>query len=456
MAGRSTPAFCERCGLRFELEQPVPGERDLGLDRIKASFRYCAGCRLFVGRTCCWNPDAVACIVDAPLFSPSATLLPTALPDGGKGESVAIRGIRELAASVKAVERLSGVLDPKLKPGEDRDVARQAWDEAWWATGWLIAQAETSRDAAAKALLRVDPQPGEPGAEALNGELASLLATYGEVRTVMEKRLVSAGRQLAVDADRQPVAAPPRRIERHVLLRAGSLAAVAVLAFGGAALLQLGYLDPFGSIGNSVASDPDGAVLGGVGAPAPSSTPAPLASPAAEAVIARLDFDELRVGLLAGATDEIGPVAGGPEVVAFPSPFDRSVRISGNGTHRFCLPLTALEEGRIAFDVDVYSDAPPSSGRLRLSMSPAGAGPSAATVPLELLRALEPEAWHQLRIAWEPGHQVAIAIGAEPDPTALSLPPASDPGAVSGAVCVTASGMAQDAALLLDNLRVAQ
>ncbi|HYN64352.1 MAG TPA: hypothetical protein VES36_07085, partial [Candidatus Limnocylindrales bacterium] len=227
-------------------------------------------------------------------------------------------------------------------------------------------------------------------------------------------------------------------------------------AFGTAALLQLGYLNPFAPNGDSVASHPDAAVLGGAAGPGPSaaSTPGPRAP---GAVIARIDFDELRIGPLAGASDDVGPVAGGPEVVAFPSPFDRSIRVVGDGSHRFCIPVANFVGGRVSFDIDVYATTPTASGRLKLSMAPSDAGPTVASVPLDLLGGLRLEAWHHLSAVWTPGQPVAITI----DPAAeqmqtVNLPPAGDAQVAAGAACVAVSGMAKESVLHLDNLWVEQ
>jgi hypothetical protein len=122
------------------------------------------------------------------------------------------------------------------------------------------------------------------------------------------------------------------------------------------------------------------------------------------------------------------------------------------------MPVPDLADGRISFQVDLYAEASTDSGQLGLSVAPPGSGPTAASVPLRLLDDLTLEAWHRLQAIWIPGQPISIAIGDAPlvSKQALNLPPAHDARAVAGAVCVAISGMAPDAVLLLDNLRVEQ
>jgi hypothetical protein len=455
---RSIPGFCERCGRRYELTQPAPGERDLGLDRIQASFRYCVGCKLYVGRTCCWNPDAVACIVDAPPFALITSPQPGGQLQRSQNEFIVGRALAELTASLVAIEHVDDGVAYAPRTEEDRENGGRAWEDAWWGLGWLIARVETSRDAAAKALRRVAGQADESSTEGLTGQLTSLVDRYSRARAMIEARLVAAGRSLARGDRRRPLVALNRRVE-PAMIGIGTLAVVGMLAFGSAALLQLGYLDPFAVNADAVASQPDEGVLGGVGGPRQSSSATSTATPSEpEAVIARLDFDELRVGELAGASEEITAVVGGPQVVAFPSPFDRSIRVVGDGSHRFCMPVPDLVDGRISFHVDLYAETSTDAGRLGLSVAPPGSGPTAASVPLRLLDDLTSEAWHRVQAIWTPGQPITIAIGDAPlgSKQTLNLPAAHDARAVAGAVCVAISGMAPDAVLLLDNLRVEQ
>jgi hypothetical protein len=442
--------------------QPAPGEGDPGLDRVKASFRYCAGCTLFVGRSCCWNPDTLSCIVDAPSRSATTALAIGGMSGGGGNQPLARDALAELAASLDALGMLKELASPILRAEGDGESRDQAWEDAWLATGWAITKVETSRDAAAKSIWRSSAQPGTAVRE-LDIRLQQLDEDYGRARTMIEARLREFGRSLKARRRRtpRPGRLVPAMFRRPVSgrLGAGVLAAFAVVSFGAAALLQLGYLNPFASEGNAMATGPEGAVLGGAGGPQPTGTVIPSPTSAEpKAVIARLDFDELRIGPLAGASREIGWVAGGAEVVAFPSPFDRSIRVEGEGSHRFCVPLQRLHDGGTSFDVDVYGETRLTSGRLTLSMASPGSHATAARVPLELFRGFRLETWHRLRAVWSPGQPVAITIGdTSADPIQRAeLPQARDAWAAERSVCVDVAGMAPDAVLLLDNLRVEQ
>jgi hypothetical protein len=465
---RSIPGFCERCGQRFEIEQPEPGERELGLDRIKTAFRHCSTCRQYVGRTCCWNPDAVACAVCAPSNALSTTVEAESVPAATWTLDRARESLAELAASVEAVEHVGSFLGPEPGP-ENGELERRAWDDAWWATGWLIARAETSRDAAAKALWHVAAEPDTAASDELTGELVALLEEYRGVRSVMEERLATAAGRITGRPAPVPMVERARRL-RPALVGAGAIAAVVVLALGAAALTGAGLPGP-GSSGGVAATDGNGGILGGAGGPggsrAPAATPVAVVTPEPTplptqppppAVLASVSFDELRIGMLEGATDRIGPVTGRPEVVAFPTPFDRSVRLAGSQPQRFCVPLEPLDADAISVAVDLYSDESLRSGRLELSMSPSGADPSTANVPLELLGGMAAGEWHLLVVAWAPGEQANVAIGdpAREEVRTLSLPLAANPVGADGAVCVTTAGMASGAELLLDNLRVEQ
>jgi hypothetical protein len=413
------------------------------LDGIKAHFRFCAGCQLFVGRACCWNPDAVACVVDAPLLAPTAALRASLFPYK-PDDAEAQRSLSELARSIETLEQPNLVAGPLARTESDLKVRRAQWDDTWWAIGWLVARVETNRDAAAKAIWRIPASESALSNGDLSDQLASLDERYVRVRARIEAAMLAAG-ESSQDGRRM-------RVDR-TRVAVGAFAAVAVVLV---AVIQPWNLSVFTN-GSATASRPEGAVLGGAAGPSQSNGGAPTPLPdTPQAVIATVDFDELRIGQLAGATQEIGSVKGGAEVIPFPSPFDRSIRVVGDGSHTFCVPVAKLRDGAIAVAMDVYFETPIASGRLTLSVTPPGFDPKAVRVPLRQLRGLKAEAWHRLRAIWTPGRPVAIAIG---DPSAGPLetmdPLPADVGhSEAGSVCVAVSDMANDAVLLLDNLQV--
>jgi hypothetical protein len=200
---------------------------------------------------------------------------------------------------------------------------------------------------------------------------------------------------------------------------------------------------------------------GGAGGPQSSGgTPAPSASsePEAPSVRASFDFDMLRVGALQGASDAIADIVGVNEVVPFPSPFDRSVRMVGSGTHQFCVSIPGLDSREVSVAVDLYAGSLP-FGALELAAVPSN-GPATATgIPPELVTSLLPGRWYHLGARWQPGTPGTIEIrdgqGGE-FVSDLALVSELPPVATFEVVCLSASGMSPDGELLLDNLRVEQ
>jgi hypothetical protein len=234
---------------------------------------------------------------------------------------------------------------------------------------------------------------------------------------------------------------------------------VALVVVGGVAVLGRGA--------------PEMSILGGEGTPeqteaggeaggpqSSAGTPAPSAGsqPEAPSVRADLDFDTLRVGALEGATDGISDIAGLIDVVPYPSPFDRSVRMVGSGSHRFCVSIPGLESREVSVAVDLYAASLP-FGNFELATVPSD-GPGTATgIPSDLVTSLVPERWYEVSARWQPGMQATIEIReAEGGEVLGELLPLSTPAPVVtiGVVCLSASGMAADGELMLDNLRVEQ
>jgi hypothetical protein len=245
---------------------------------------------------------------------------------------------------------------------------------------------------------------------------------------------------------------------------AGAVVAVVVVAGG---LAVLGGAPEMAILGGQGSPDQTPGTDGGAGetqasatTPASAATPAPDggSEPAAPSVRANLDFDTLRVGALQGAGDAIADIVGVNEVVPFPSPFDRSIRMVGSGTHQFCVSIPGLEPREISVAVDLYAGSMPLGG-LELAAVPSD-GPATATgIPSDLLSSLVPERWYHLGARWQPGMPVTIEIRDELGGELVSeLAPASEltPAATFEGVCLATSGMASDGELMLDNLRVEQ
>jgi hypothetical protein len=410
----------------------------------------------------------------------------------------------DFSESVDDLHRVAKVLDDRA--AGDVALSASTWSDAWDAANWMIARADTSRDAAARALWPPPPERSRARFEHFHEQLADLMQAYLAARASVEQRLTAAGRPSVAAAPSTGTGGLGWRAVSQAALM-GSLAAgglrgwravsgvpalMGSLAAGGLRGWR-GVPMPSALVGAVIAvvvvagglavlggRAPETAILGGQGSPdqtpgtdggagetqasattpASAATPAPDggSEPAAPSVRANLDFDTLRVGALQGAGDAIADIVGVNEVVPFPSPFDRSIRMVGSGTHQFCVSIPGLEPREISVAVDLYAGSMPLGG-LELAAVPSD-GPATATgIPSDLLSSLVPERWYHLGARWQPGMPVTIEIRDELGGELVSeLAPASEltPAATFEGVCLATSGMASDGELMLDNLRVEQ
>jgi hypothetical protein len=540
--------YCERCGGRVDVRAGETGEDDLGLDRIRSVFRYCSSCQLFVGRTCCWNPDVHACTDCGPPGSDQSVISPDSVT---ARKEIVIRRLADLSESVEDLQKVARVLDAQTAGGVA--LSASTWTDAWDASTWMIARADTSRDAVARALWPPPPERSRARFEQFHEELADLMTAYLAARASVEQRLTPAGQPSLASGTSKGTGGLLRgwRVGSRVPALMGSLAAggllrgwravsVATALVGSLAAgwllrgwrrasqvpalmgslatgwllrgwravsqvpalmgsLTAGWLRslrgvsrPSALVGAVIAvvvvagglavlgGAPEMAILGGQGSPgqtpgtdggaggtqpsgatpASDATPTPDggSEPAAPSVRANLDFDMLRVGALQGASDAIADIVGVNEVVPFPSPFDRSIRMVGSGTHQFCVSIPGLEPREVSVAVDLYAAALPIAA-LELAAVPSD-GPATATgIPSDVLSSLVPERWYHLGARWQPGMPVMIEIrDGQGGELIRELDPASEvtPAATFEGVCLSSSGMASDGELMLDNLRVEQ
>jgi hypothetical protein len=460
MGGRWVSRFCEICARRFDLRGPEPGE--LGLDRIETAFRFCSTCGLAVGRACCWNSEAVACVACAPVGQTSRLRHP---PTGEKGKvRLARRALAQLANSVLASQRLAIALDARLKLRDRAELS--SWEDVWWDAGWLILRIESYRDVATEAVLQASfsetararisdvPLVGRGGRfPALATELQGQLDVYQDARTAIEKRLVAAGRPLR-DAERRPP--QPLRGPRLAVATAVFVAVLTVTTGAAGVAILGGALEQPSGVGQNPA-ERTGGVLGKRAEP---SAPAPSAAvPHEPELVALVDFNVLRIGSLAGASDAIDGVTGNAEVVAFPSPFDRSVRLTGPEPDGFCVAGDQLTSGSVLVALDLYSEAPLATGSLELFLSPRTGEVTPARIPLNLLGSLPPKHWYHLEATWGSGTTLAVDVSDGEHGRVLSekLPPVTTTQGSGGqGLCLAASGMSTGMQLLLDNVQVEQ
>jgi hypothetical protein len=443
--------YCERCGRRVEVRGAKPGEHDLGLDRINAAFRYCSTCQLFVGRDCCWNVDVLACSGCAALGSEQAASFPVAIKTR---REFAIRRLADLTESVDDLQKVAKVLDARTAGGVA--LADTSWGEAWDAASWLIARSDTSRDAVARALWPPPDDPARDTFEQFRDELADLMKAYLAARASVEQRLTATGHALRGPAPVKEAGASRlwRRLPRVPALL-GAVAAVFVIV-GGLALF--GGRVPEMDILGGQAPGPTGATAGGPQASAAAPSPDGGSAPAAPAFHANLDFNMLRVGALDGASEAITSPVGLNEVVPFPSPFDRSIRMSGSGSHRFCVSLPDLRAGGVSVSLDLYAESLP-FGVVEIEAVPSDGPATTTRIPEELTASLVPGRWYQLAAQWQPDGAGTIVISdglaaeliGDLAPASLATSAGTDEG-----LCLSASGIASDGELMLDNLRVEQ
>lgn len=470
----SIAGYCERCGRRFGLLPPQPGAGDLGLESVKSVFRYCVSCSQFVGRGCCWNPDAVACTTCVPPRAPGAPpLLDTEAAPHDREAQVRL-ALSELTAATGGLADVAHAIEPAHP--RSRPAARTAWDAAWWATGWLVIRAESSRDAASKLLWRRAADDSHPE---LSAEFRRGLASYdAELRTV-DMGLIASGRRIALleaGPEVRRAASPPRRRALLPIVAAAALL-VAVVGIGSGAIDRLvpGGGGPPAAGDAEAAGSERGAVLGGgpgtSADPAAEATPDASATPAAtpdasaaapatpaatpDAVLASVEFDTMRMGALeegSGITD----LAGRPEVVSFPSPFDRSLRLAGDGSSGFCLAPSLEPGAAIVLTVDLYPEMTP-AGSLEIVLATGVGDHALVSLPLTLLADEPPERWYRASISWPGAGEAQLELRDVGDGrlvTSESLASRAAPAGGSGSVCVSVVGSPPEGGILLDNVTV--
>jgi hypothetical protein len=236
--------------------------------------------------------------------------------------------------------------------------------------------------------------------------------------------------------------------------RAGSLL-VAVVALGlAAAIIAIGRQPDAAADGS-----PDRAGIADPAATIPSTGTAP--SPSTSSVGAQdppptvLTVDEHPVGPVDPEELQVMRVIGAPEVVAFPSAFDRSLRLGGPAAG-LCLPSAApsTAEGS-ALTLDLHlGELGTGAGRLVVSFAGRATG---LTLDLASLATLDRSAWHRLAVTSADGVGRATVFTVADDRPVLDVgleAGASDVPATAGEVCLHAELQATGTSLFVDNLRV--
>lgn len=262
-------------------------------------------------------------------------------------------------------------------------------------------------------------------------------------------------RGTAMQAADDPTPAAARGGRRRGVVLAALVALAGVLLTG--ALLA-------GTIG-PLARDSDGISAGGNGASlTPSLTASTRASPSDSAIVASaspsilIAVDLHRIGPLDPDELPIMRVSGAPEVVAFPTAFDRSIRLSGTASW-FCAQAAPPTEGGVrsaAFDLHLGQAG--SGGSLSVSLgTSADAPPNGLRLDLALLEGLDHEAWYRLTVIATDGRAARIEIaqlGTDGPVNAYELDVDATVPTSPGEVCVHASLDQPASALFIDNLRI--
>jgi hypothetical protein len=269
----------------------------------------------------------------------------------------------------------------------------------------------------------------------LQGQLADRVAGFFRSRGNQDGRFVAAWRE------RRP---SPALLTASIFISSVTIAAIAAFA-----PLSSEISRPDVTTGNL--SSPNGAVLGVQ--TEPSVRPSGARSP--DELVDSFDFNLLRIGPLRDASPAIEHVIGDAEVVAFPSPFDRSLRFFGPGPDRFCLSSDRVDGGGTFTSMSVFMRTSPVTGSLELTLAPSRGTATAAQVALSALATLPPKHWYTIRVAWGLG-TLGIDVSEAGRNALISLSQSSavvPSSPIVGGVCIGASDLGSGE-ILIDNVRI--
>jgi hypothetical protein len=193
-------------------------------------------------------------------------------------------------------------------------------------------------------------------------------------------------------------------------------------------------------------------VLGGQ--PRPTAVERPTPIPAT-----RLTFDLLRIGDLTVGSESIVDVERGPQVVSFPSPFDRSISLAGAEPQGFCVSAPGLDLDHARLGFDVYDEAGGTPvGPLSVSLMPAASASWTVSLPDAVLSDMPVEQWVSISLEWQRNGSVGFEMRARKDNLLLAAqllhPDEATSAASTGKVCLRLAGAAATTSLLVDNLAV--
>jgi hypothetical protein len=169
-----------------------------------------------------------------------------------------------------------------------------------------------------------------------------------------------------------------------------------------------------------------------------------------------LTFDLHPVGPLDPAEPSIARIIGTPEVVPFPTPFDRSLRLTGPAAG-VCFEPAAETTGASSMAFDVHLGEIASDGILLVNLAAGdGAEAIAMAVDLAAVRELDRDAWYRFKATREGGSGQLVVTPVGDDQAILDVALRADPTIAPTPIdqtCIQAA-LPNTASLLIDNLRV--
>jgi hypothetical protein len=433
---RHITGHCERCGAAHDVLLPRRGSRDLGLTHVPGAFRFCVRCGRYVGRSCCWQPTAVACADCAHADSGV-----TALPGGTLG--IGSLGEKALGHMRSAVTELVELVE-SLEAGAEAGRPGHHWIDAWTTAGLLDARIQSARDAIAKRIW--DPSAGSR-AEAvdLDIQVRRLSALRDEAMELVESGLL-ARREAA------------RRVAAPVSARRAAWTglAVAVLVAGITGVASGGWSDLISAGASPSATHNAGPTASENVASPIASPPSVVASPSGLVAVGEWTFDDLRMGPIEDEPDMVAE--GNVEVVAVPTAIDRSVAMPPEPGAMICVASSGIvsSSGALLADVYVNRDVGRDSALALTLVSGIDATYQLTLRADELSRGGE-GAWVRARWSWSelPRFEVEAALreGGETVMRAASSASSVEDSA-RGAACFSHQGDAGTGEILLDNIRL--
>ncbi len=481
---RQAAGSCQRCGQVYVVEIPPAGTWAMGA--IVSRFRYCAACHRYVGRSCCWEPEAVACVDCA------SKPVPVGESDGP-----------DAAVARAAADQIPGMLDQleeivrRVAAMPSDGGAVEALEDAWLEAGSLLVGVDSCRDRTAKRLRYgawSSPTILMQLSTELDAHLARRAAAVAELRSAFgatsgglvgisvggphparptpppspatssaaaEPAPPAAARSApppmpralgpAAAGPAPPLPVPEAADDRSPGRRRARLLGVAALA----GVLVIASVAGAMAIDRAGRGTPIAVLPGGSAGPVTSSSADITASAPAISRSTLVDFDQLRMGpgMSSGA---LVVLAGEPQVAAFPTAVDRSLELIGPQPATVCVdPGGTVGLGaRLSFTV--FLRQPASAGLMDVAIGEPD-GPVAAQIPALSLQRLAAAKWHTITLGWtEDGVELAID-GAEPD-LLEPQPPDGVPASSSapGMACLHVAGQpaGENASLLVDTLRL--